>query len=275
MEVCAPGRCIWCAEGLIDEPRKSRRHPARIACAVVYWFAAYCLAHAEDGAHVSAPAPVKTNASSASPQPTASSAALLSPTPKLGNTVDYRIGPEDLLEVQVFGVDQLSRTVRVNANGLVSLPLIGSVPLGGLTAQEAEAAITEKLASQYMQDPQVSVFIKEYTTQRVTLEGAVKNPGVYPLRGDTTLLRALAIAGGQGSLADMSQVVVYRADVSGTRVGTPFDVERIRHGEAPDPLVLSDDVIVVNRSPTRTFLRDSAFRDALDAINPFAYLFPH
>jgi polysaccharide biosynthesis/export protein len=234
-----------------------------------------CLAFAADGSPVGAHPPLKTTDELTGSQSSASSAALLSPTPKLGTAVDYRIGPEDLLEVQVFGVDQLSRTVRVNSNGLVSMPLIGSVPLAGLTAQEAEGAIAEKLASQYMQDPQVSVFIKEYTTQRVTVEGAVKNPGVYPLRGDTTLLRTLAIAGGQGNLSDMSQVVVYRADASGARVGTTFDVERIRHGEVPDPMVLSDDVIVVNRSPLRTFLRDSAFRDALDAINPFAYLFPH
>ena len=118
---------------------------------------------------------------------------------------DYRIGPDDLLEIQVFGVEQLSRAVRVNSRGQVSLPLIGLLDVGGMTAQEAEATITLKLADNFLQNPQVSLFIKEYTTQRVTIEGAVQKPGIYPLRGPTTLLRSLAIAGGQGSLSECTR----------------------------------------------------------------------
>jgi polysaccharide export outer membrane protein len=195
-------------------------------------------------------------------------------TPRLSGAKDYRIGPEDLLELQVFGVEQLSRSVRVNANGMVSLPLIGVVTLSGLTAQEAEIAIATRLARDYLQDPQVSVFIKEFTTQRVTIEGAVNKPGIYPLRGETTLLRSLAIAGGQGSLSDMSEVMVFRTNAGGQRVSLAFDVERIRRGEIEDPPVVNDDVIVVNRSKVRTILKDSAFRDALDAVNPFSPLMP-
>jgi polysaccharide export outer membrane protein len=195
-------------------------------------------------------------------------------TPRLAGLKDYRIGSEDLLELQVFGVEQLSRSVRVNANGMVSLPLIGALPVAGLTAQEAEIAIAARLARDYLQDPQVSVFIKEYTTQRVTIEGAVNKPGIYPLRGETTLLRSLAIAGGQGSLSDMSEVMVFRTDAKGQRVALAYDVERIRRGEIEDPAVVNDDVIVVNRSKVRTILKDSAFRDALDAVNPFSPLMP-
>jgi len=185
---------------------------------------------------------------------------------------EYRIGPEDLIEVQVFGVDQLARTVRVNSFGMVSLPLIGATALGGMTSSEAERAIARRLAENYLQDPQVSVFIKEYTNQRVTLEGAVAKPGIYPLRGQTTLLRAIAIAGGQGSLSDLSNIVIYRADSTGLRTGTTYDIEKIRRGETDDPIVLNDDVIVVNRSPARVVLKDSVFRDMLDAINPFSYI---
>lgn len=185
---------------------------------------------------------------------------------------EYRIGPEDLIEVQVFGVDQLARTVRVNSFGLVSLPLIGATPVGGMTSSEAERAIARKLAENYLQDPQVSVFIKEYTNQRVTVEGAVQKPGIYPLRGQTTLLRAIAIAGGQGNLSDLSNVVIYRADSSGVRAGSQYDIEKIRRGEQDDPTVLNDDVVVVNRSQARVVLKDSVFRDALDAINPFGYI---
>ena len=185
---------------------------------------------------------------------------------------EYRIGPEDLIEVQVFGVDQLARTVRVNSFGMVSLPLIGATPVGGMTANEAERAIGRKLAENYLQDPQVSVFIKEYTNQRVTVEGAVQKPGIYPLRGQTTLLRAIAVAGGQGSLSDLSNIVIYRADPTGLRTGSQYDIEKIRRGEQDDPTVLNDDVIVVNRSPARVVLKDSVFRDVLDAINPFSYI---
>jgi polysaccharide export outer membrane protein len=183
---------------------------------------------------------------------------------------DYRIGSEDLLEVQVFGVDQLARTVRVNTFGNISLPLIGTVPVGGLTAQEAERVITAKLAENYLQDPQVGVFIKEFTNQRVTIEGAVQRPGIYPLRGQTTLLRALALAGGQGAMSDMEQVMVFRKTADGGRAGQSYDVEKIRRGELDDPVVANDDVVVVNRSPARTALRDSLFRDFIDTINPFS-----
>lgn len=185
---------------------------------------------------------------------------------------EYRIGPEDLIEVQVFGVDQLARTVRVNSFGMVSLPLIGATAVGGMTSSEAERTISRKLAENYLQDPQVSVFIKEYTNQRVTVEGAVQKPGIYPLRGQTTLLRAIAIAGGQGNLSDLSNVVIYRADPAGLRAGTTYDIEKIRRGEQDDPTVLNDDVIVVNRSGARVVLKDSVFRDVLDAINPFGYI---
>jgi polysaccharide export outer membrane protein len=182
---------------------------------------------------------------------------------------DYRIGPDDLLEVQVFGVDQLTRTVRVNARGMVSLPLIGSVEVGGLTAQQAEALVVKKLGDSYLQDPQVSLFIKEYTSQRVIIEGAVNKPGVYPLRGPTTLLQSLAIAGGQGSLSDMSEVMLFRTDAGGRRETLVYDVEKIRAGELADPVVVNEDMIVVKRSPGRILFRDSILRDIVDTVNPF------
>ena len=182
---------------------------------------------------------------------------------------DYRIGPEDLLEMQVFGVEQLTRTVRVNARGAISLPLVGNVEVGGLTAQQAEALIVARLAESYLQDPQVSLFIKEYTSQRVIIEGAVNKPGVYPLRGPTTLLQSLAVAGGQGNLSDMSEVMLFRTDAGGKRETFTYDVEKIRAGEIADPVVVNEDMIVVKRSSGRILFRDSILRDIVDIINPF------
>jgi polysaccharide export outer membrane protein len=184
---------------------------------------------------------------------------------------DYRIGAEDLLEIQVFGVEQLTRTVRVNTRGQISLPLVGTLEVGGLTAQQAEALVVAKLGESFLQDPQVSLFIKEYTSQRVTVEGAVNKPGVYPLRGPTTLLQTLAVAGGQGSLSDMNEVMLFRADAGGRRETLVYDVERIRAGELEDPAVRNEDLIVVKRTKGRVLFRDSLMSDVINTLNPFRW----
>ena len=205
----------------------------------------------------------------AGPAPAASAAAPVATKPIVQGTRDYRIGPEDLIEIQVFGVDQLTRTVRVNSRGNVSLPLIGTVQVGGLTGSEAEAAIVSRLAESYLQDPQVSLFIKEYTSQRVVVEGAVNKPGVYPLRGNTSLLQTLAMAGGQGSLSEMQEVMLFRTDTHGKKETFVYDVDRIRSGEVDDPVVVSEDLIVVKRNPARVFFKDSVVHDFMEWLNPF------
>jgi polysaccharide export outer membrane protein len=185
---------------------------------------------------------------------------------------DYKIGTNDLIDVEVFNVPDLKRTVRVNAGGQVSLALIGNIHIAGLTAQEAEVRIAQKYSEKYLQNPEVSLFIKEFTTQRITVEGAVTKPGIYPVTGSVTLLRALALAGGAGNLADMTDVMVYRKSERGETARFAYDVDKIREGGAPDPVVMAEDVIVVKRSGARTFFRDSIFRDVVDAINPFSVL---
>ena len=184
---------------------------------------------------------------------------------------DYRIGSQDLIEIQVFGLQELKREVRVNGKGLIGLPLIGSVRVGGLTTAEAEAMIGGLYRKDHLQNPEVSVFIKEFTRQRFTVEGGVARPGMYPLKGPTTLMQGLALAGGQGSLGDLHDVTLFRTE-DGERRATKLDVEKIRSAEAPDPLLQPDDLIVVNRSPTRVFLRDSVFSDLIGILNPFNYM---
>jgi len=185
---------------------------------------------------------------------------------------DYKIGSQDLMEVMVYGQPELTRMIRVNVQGKVSLPLIGALDVVGLTAQQVEKLIADRLAEKYLQEPQVTVFIKEFTTLRFTVEGAVNKPGVYPLVGQMTLLRALAVAGGQGPLSDMSQVMLFRINSDAQRTSTTLDAEKIRNGEVSDPLLQNDDLVVVNRSKNRAALRDSLFRDVWDVINPFAVL---
>ena len=187
-----------------------------------------------------------------------------------GLGADYRIGPNDLVEVEVFGVPDLKRVVRVNSSGMVSLALVGNVALAGLTAQQAEANIAERYAEKYLQDPHVSVFIKEFTTQRITIQGAVARPGIYPVTGQLTLMRALALAGGRGAFADLNEINLFRTINQQTPQMLTYDLEKIGNGEAPDPVVMADDVIVVRRSPARAALRDSLFSDIVDTLNPFS-----
>ena len=185
---------------------------------------------------------------------------------------DYRIGSQDLIEVQVFGLQDLKREVRVNGKGLIGLPLIGSVHIGGLTTAEAEAMIGGLYRKEHLQNPEVSVFVKEFTRQRFTVEGGIARPGMYPLKGPTTLMQGLALAGGQGGLTDLTDVTLFRTE-DGERRVTKLNVEKIRAAEAPDPMLQPDDLIVVNRSPARVFLRDSIFSDLLGILNPFNYMY--
>ena len=168
-------------------------------------------------------------------------------TASTARSKDYRIGPNDLLDIEVYGVTDLKRTVRVNSTGMVSLPLIGSMALAGMTAQQAEAAIAARYGEKYLQDPQISVFIKEFTTQRVTIEGAVAKPGIYPLTGQITLLRAMALAGGRGDLANLDNVMISRTGPDGKLTSSMYDLDLVRSGDIPDPVVLPEDVIVVQR----------------------------
>ena len=183
---------------------------------------------------------------------------------------EYKITVNDLLEIEVFGVTELKRTVRVNTSGQVAMPLIGTLSVAGLTPADAEALIAVQYARDYLQDPQVSIFVKEFTTQRITLDGALVKPGMYPLSGQITLLRALALAGGGSQLADLEQVMLFRLTPEGQSLVEKHDVLKIRKGEARDPMLQSDDVVVVNRNSKRAVLRDALFRDVIDTLNPFS-----
>jgi polysaccharide export outer membrane protein len=218
------------------------------------------------------PTDAATNKPTSSPQPISAASPRVGPAPA-GQVVadDYRIGPSDLLEIQVFGIDNLKREVRVNSRGAISLPLVGTVIVGGLTGEEAETLIAQKYEKDYLNDPQVSVFIKEYTSQRITLEGAVAKPGIYPIRGETSLMQAIAIGGGQGQLPDLHEVLVYRREGGEKKIYT-YDLDKIRAGEAEDPAIVNDDVIVIKRAPGRVAIRDSFLGDLINVLNPFNYL---
>lgn len=214
------------------------------------------------------PAPGQGSNASAPAAPSAQNLAV----PIVGLAKDYRVGPNDLLDVEVLDLDKdnAKRTVRVNAAGAISLPLIGSVIVAGLTAHQAESHIAARYSEKYLQNPQVSVFIKEFTTERITVDGAVVKPGIYPLTGQITLLRALALAGGFGQIANSGQVMLFRVNEKGERQVATFDVDLIRAGKNEDPAIKGDDLIVVQRDSSRVLFKDSIFRDMLDTLNPFS-----
>jgi len=126
----------------------------------------------------------------------------------------YRIGPEDVLEINVFEVDELNRTVRVEEDGTITLPLIGRVAVGGLTQEGVAQRLTELLQAGFVKNPQVTIFIKEYRSRQVGVLGAVETPGSYPLVGRKTLMQMLSAAGGPTETAG-NEVLILREGPNG------------------------------------------------------------
>ncbi|HYG25738.1 MAG TPA: polysaccharide biosynthesis/export family protein [Caulobacteraceae bacterium] len=172
------------------------------------------------------------------------------------NKDTYKIGPQDLIEVAVFQIEDLSKTVEVNMDGNVLLPLVGEIRAAGYTPSEFSDALEEHLRATYVKDPRVTVSVKESSSRRVTVDGAVVSPGIYPLTGPTTLLQAVALAKGPDPReANLRKVAIFRNEEGGRRA-TLHDLSAIRAGKQADPLVQPDDVIVVETSRGRSLLRD-------------------
>lgn len=184
-------------------------------------------------------------------------------------SAEYRIGVGDKLSIRVFQVEDLSfDELVVDTSGNINLPLIGAVRGSERTAGEMSADIAARLAAQYLRNPQVTVTVKEAASQKITVDGAVTRPGVYEMRGSTSLLQAVAMAEGPSRVADLTKVAVFRS-IGGRRSVAVFDLSAIRQGRATDPQVLGDDVIVVDTSRLNSALREVV--GALPAFSAFAY----
>lgn len=121
---------------------------------------------------------------------------------------DYVVGAQDVLAIQVFDQADLGGRFPVETDGSLSFPLIGRVSVGGLTLREVEKLLRERLADGYFKNPQVSVAVEQYRSQRVFIVGEVRSPGTYPLTGDMTLIEALSKAGSTTQTAAGVAVVV-------------------------------------------------------------------
>src|SRR5262249_7717565 len=145
-------------------------------------------------------------------------------------------------------------SVQVADTGIIHYPLVGEVQAAGKTAHQVETDLTRRLSAKYLQSPQVTVFVKEYNSQRFTVEGSVKRTGVFPLKGQTTLVQALAEAGDIDNNLASGAIVIFRT-INGKRSAARFDFDAVQAGKAEDPQLQAGDIIVVDTSQSKVALQ--------------------
>lgn len=180
--------------------------------------------------------------------------------------VEYRIGALDQLSIIVYRVPDLSGELPVDATGKITMPLIGEISAVGKTSAELAAEIKRKLGEKYINNPEVQVVVKSASSARITVDGSVGAPGIYPIAGPTTLLQAVAMAKGTTDDANPRRVVIFR-QINGQRQAAAFDLKSIRRGEMADAPVFGDDIVVVDGSASK-----SAFKNVMQTI-PLLALF--
>jgi polysaccharide biosynthesis/export protein len=158
---------------------------------------------------------------------------------------DYKIGPQDVLRIDVWKEPDISRVIPVRPDGKISVPLLNDVQASGLTAMELAASLRESL-SKYLTSPQVTVTVNEINSRRVYITGEVIHPGTFPLLPNMTVLQALSGAGGFTQFAKLKNIYVLRTEV-GKQVKHPFNYKEVVKGNLADQniFLLQGDVIVV------------------------------
>jgi len=166
---------------------------------------------------------------------------------------EYRLGPGDLIEVGVFGVDEYRHSIRISSSGVVRLPLIDPVTAAGLTAAQLEERIAELLGTGVIKNPQVSVFVKEYRSQPVYVLGAVRTPGQYQITGQMRVVDAISMAGGAQTGAD-DEVTIQRPRADGGEQTIAVDLSKILEtGDLQQNVIVQGgDVINVRSRPIET-----------------------
>jgi polysaccharide export outer membrane protein len=168
----------------------------------------------------------------------------------MGLEEDYKIAPLDTLHVSVFQVADLTGDYDVDLTGTISMPLIGSVRAVDLTTKQLNQKIALLLSEKYLQHPDVSVAVKSSSTRNITVDGSVRQAGVFAVTGRLTLLQVIALAHGTDENANPHRVAVFRT-VQGQRMAAAFDLASIRRGQAVDPRVYSGDIVVVDGSKVK------------------------
>jgi polysaccharide export outer membrane protein len=158
---------------------------------------------------------------------------------------DYKIGPQDILRIDVWKELEISRTAPVRPDGKISLPLLNDVQAAGLTPMQLAAVIGEGL-KKYITNPQVTVSVAEINSRRIYVTGEVLKPGAFPLLPNMTVLQALSSSGGFSQFARVKNIYVLRKE-EGKDVKHPFNYRDVVSGKKPEQNILLEpgDVIVV------------------------------
>lgn len=170
-----------------------------------------------------------------------------SPTAEKTRSDDsYVIGADDVLAINVWKEPEISRSVPVRSDGKISLPLVGELQAGGQTPRQLEQEVAKRLLS-YISEPEVTVIVQDSKSQKINILGMVARPGAYLLTGSTTVLDAIAMAGGFKDFAKQKSIYVLRANADGTQKRMPFNYKDVIKGKNPEQNIrlLPRDTVVV------------------------------
>lgn len=162
----------------------------------------------------------------------------------------YRIGQQEILDITVVGSELLSSKFITDEAGRIDFPLVGSVNLFGQSPSGASRIIADSLRGQYVLNPQVIVIPEDLAEVTFSVGGQVDKPGDYPIDENMTLLRAVALAGGQGEFAKLDEVLVFR-EVEGQRYIGVYNLEAIQQGNYPDPQLYAEDLVMIGDSASK------------------------
>lgn len=182
---------------------------------------------------------------------------------------DALIGPQDRIAVEVWGVQDMSREVRVSPDGRIQIPFAGTLQAAGRDPDGLATEIAQRLR-QFVKDPVVTVNVLETPSRTFAIEGEVEEPGNYQVANNMTLMRALAAAKGSSELANLEDVVIFR-EVGGQRMAALYNLRSIQRGVYEDPIVYANDTIVVGESGRRRLLQ-YAVQLGPALITPIIYL---
>lgn len=178
-------------------------------------------------------------------QTTSADTAPSQPTGDISVSPDqYIIGPEDVLFIYVWKEESITQTVPVRIDGHISLPLLDDIRAAGKTPLELKEMITDKLKG-FIENPTVTVTVREANSYKIFVTGEVKNPGVFPIRSPITLMKAIATAGGFTEWANKRKILIIGKDEKGNETRTTVNYNRILDGDDPDPVITRGDTIVV------------------------------
>lgn len=162
---------------------------------------------------------------------------------------DFMVGPNDVLKISVYDHPDMETKVRVNGEGVIQMPLLGQVQIGGLTISEISNKLTALLADGYIINPQVNVFVEEYGSKKGVILGMVQKPGAYDLNGPTTLLEFISKAGGLSDKAGNS-AIIKRSSAKGDAKNITVDLKALMEGdeEYQQILIENQDTIYISKA---------------------------